>query len=173
MPLNQNVLDERLHFGRLDGSGLYRFGVKTMAAVASEALRRAGVKLEDIDLFIPHQSNARLIEQVSRGLKIPEDKVFVNIHRYANTSAAALPLAMCDAVDAGRLKPGDHVLFATYGAGLTSAGAVVQWAVPTPVKPLPRWHRTWHAFRGAVARVRSAWLRLVHRVDHRLGAGGK
>ena len=117
LPLSQSVLDEGLHFGRMDGAGLYRFGLKTMSAVATEALRRAGIKLDDIDLFIPHQSNARLIEQVSKGLKIPEDKVFVNIHRYANTSAAALPLAMCDAVEAGRLKPGDHVLFATYGAG--------------------------------------------------------
>lgn len=173
IPLSQRVLDEGLHYGRMDGSALYRFGLKTMATTATEALRRAGVKLDDIDLFIPHQSNARLIEVVSKGLKIPEDKVYVNIQRYANTSTAALPLAMCDAVEEGRLKPGDHVLFATYGAGLAFAGAVVQWAVPAPVKPLPGWHRGWHAVRGALARLRSWWLRVIHRVDHSLGAGGR
>jgi hypothetical protein len=72
---------------------------------------------------------------------------------------------MCDAVDEGRLKPGDHVLFATYGAGFTWAGAVVQWALPVPVKPLPTWRRTWRGLKGFLARQRTRWWRLIHWVD--------
>ncbi len=169
MPLSQRVLDEGLNFGRMDGAALYRFGTKALAQAVTDALRSAGVTVQDIDLFVPHQSNARLIQQVSSSLKIPEDKVLVNIDRYANTSSAALPLGLCDAVDAGRLKPGDHVVLGTYGAGLTWAGAVVQWAVPTPIKPLPRWRRLLHGLRSLGGRQRSLWRRLQHWLNARSG----
>ncbi|MDP3047344.1 MAG: beta-ketoacyl-ACP synthase III [Chloroflexota bacterium] len=165
LPLNHEVLDQGLQYGRMDGGALYRFGTRAEHTAATEALKHSGLTVEDVDLFIPHQSNARLIQQVASGLKIPPEKVFVNIDRYANTSAAALPLALCDAVDEGRLKPGDHVLLAAYGAGLAWAGAVVQWDVPTPVKPLPGLRRAWHAILGFVARQRTRLLRLSHWLD--------
>ncbi len=156
--LSHEVIDQGLQFGRMDGGALYRFGLRAENTAASEALKRSGLTVDDVDLFIPHQSNARLIQQVAAGLKIPMEKVFVNIDRYANTSAAALPLALCDAVAEGRLKPGDHVLLATYGAGLAWAGAVVQWDLLTPVKPLPRWRRIWLGIRGFLARQRARLL---------------
>lgn len=169
MPLTQRVLDEGHNFGHMDGPALYRFGTKALAQAVTESLRAAGVSLDDIDLFVPHQSNARLIQQVSAALKIPEEKVLVNIDRYANTSAAALPLGLCDAVEAGRLKPGDHVVLGTYGAGLTWAGAVVQWAVPTPVKPLPQWRRIFHGVRALGGRQRTLLRRLGHWLNRRRG----
>jgi 3-oxoacyl-[acyl-carrier-protein] synthase-3 len=169
LPLSQRVLDEGLNFGRMDGAALYRFGSKALAQAVTDALRNAGVSLADIDLFVPHQSNARLIQQVAATLKIPDEKVLVNIDRYANTSAAALPLGLCDAVEAGRLKPGDHVVLGTYGAGLTWGGAVIQWAVPTPVKPLPRWRRILHGARSLGGRQRTLWRRVQHWLDRRRG----
>jgi 3-oxoacyl-[acyl-carrier-protein] synthase III len=169
LPLNREVLDQGLQFGRMDGGALYRFGLRAEHTAASEALKRSGLTVADVDLFIPHQSNARLIQQVASSLKIPPEKVYVNIERYANTSAAALPLALCDAVDEGRLKPGDHVLMAAYGAGLAWAGAVVEWELPTPVKPLPRWRRAWLGALGFVARQRTRLLRLSHWLDRQGG----
>jgi 3-oxoacyl-[acyl-carrier-protein] synthase-3 len=169
LPLTHEALDQGFQYGRMDGGALYRFGARAEHTAATEALKRSGLTVEDVDLFIPHQSNARLIQQVASGLKIPPEKVFVNIDRYANTSAAALPLALCDAVDEGRLKPGDHVLLATYGAGLAWAGAVVQWNLPTPLKPLPRWRRAWRGLRALVARQRARLLRLSHWLDSQGG----
>jgi 3-oxoacyl-[acyl-carrier-protein] synthase III len=165
LPLNRDVLDKGLQFGRMDGAALYRFGLRAEHTAATEALKRSGLAVDDVDLFIPHQSNGRLIQQVASGLKIPPEKVFVNIDRYANTSAAALPLALCDAVSEGRLKPGDHVLLAAYGAGLAWAGAVVRWDLPTPVKPLSGLRRAWLGVRGLVARLRTRFLRLSHWLD--------
>ena len=173
LPVSQEVLDKKLQYGRMDGASMYRFGLKAIAQATKEALRQANVTLEEIDLFIPHQSNARLIQQAVQNLKISPEKVFVNVDRYANTSSAALPLAICDAVEAGRLHPGDHVLFATFGAGLTWAGAVFQWAVPKPTRPLPPWHRAWHALRDTLSALHSLWLRLVHWWDARWGENGK
>jgi 3-oxoacyl-[acyl-carrier-protein] synthase-3 len=165
LPLTHDALDQGLQYGRMDGGALYKFGTRAEHTAASEALKRSRLTVEDVDLFIPHQSNARLIQQVASGLKLPPEKVYVNIDRYANTSAAALPLALCDAVDEGRLKPGDHVLLATYGAGLAWAGAVVQWDLPTPLKPQPRWRRAWHGVRAFVARQRGRLLQLSHWMD--------
>jgi 3-oxoacyl-[acyl-carrier-protein] synthase-3 len=163
LPLTQNVLDNKQQFCHMDGAGMYRFGMKALHKTVTEALKSAHMTMDDIELFIPHQSNARLIQQACAALHIPLEKAFINVDRYSNTSTAALPLAICDAVEAGRLRPGDHVLFATFGAGLTWAGAVLQWAVPAPIKPLPVWHRAWHAVRRGLAALRSRWLRLVRR----------
>lgn len=171
LPLSQDVLDKGLQYGHMDGGAMYRFGLKAIAQATKEALRKANVTLDEIDLFIPHQSNARLIQQAVQNMKLSPEKVFINVDRYANTSTAALPLAICDAVEAGRLHPGDHILFATFGAGLTWAGAVFQWAVPKPVRRLTPWHRAWHGLRDTLAALHSLWMRLVHGVDKFLGGG--
>jgi len=171
LPLSQEVLDKKLHYGRMDGGAIYRFGLKVLHQAALDAVRQAGLRLQDIDLFIPHQSNARLIQQAGQSLRLPQEKVFINVDKYANTSSAALPIALCDAVAEGRLKPGDRVLLVTFGAGLTWAGAVLQWMAPKPVKPLPLWRRLLRALRKAMVALRSWWLRLVHAYDRLRGQG--
>ncbi len=155
----------------MQGRAVYRFATRVMGRAAERALRRAGLSVEDIDLFVPHQANLRIIESAARHLKLPMEKVYVNIHRYGNTSAASIPVACCEAVEEGRLKPNDTVVMVGFGAGLTWAAAVVQW----PKEPgrrarsKPQSARSW--LRGQRARLLSMRHRVGHQVDELLEAG--
>ena len=93
-----------------------------------EALALAGLRLEDVDLFVPHQANARIIEAVAKRLGLDRSKVFVDIDRFGNTSAASIPIALCDAVAQGRVRHGDTLAFAAFGGGMTWGAAVVEWS---------------------------------------------
>jgi hypothetical protein len=127
-------------------------------------LRKARLTIEDIDLFIPHQTNATLIRQVAERLHVPECKTFVNVAHYANISAAAIPVSLCDAIQAGRIQPGNRLLITVSGAGLTAASLVWQWS-PPPQKPMPFVKRFLHALRDAQAAFSSRLFRLEHRLD--------
>ncbi len=98
------------HFIRMEGKETYRFATRTLASTALESIRRSGLEPSDIDLFIPHQANIRIIEAVAKGLDLPMEKMFVNLDRYGNTSAASVPIALAEAVNEGRVKVGDHVV---------------------------------------------------------------
>ena len=100
---------------------------KTMATTALESIRRSGLQPSDIDLFIPHQANLRIIEAISEYLELPMDRFFVNVDRYGNTSAASIPIALDEARRAGRIKTGDLTLLVAFGAGLTYGSALVRW----------------------------------------------
>src|SRR3954451_8222196 len=103
-----------------------------MATTALTAVRKAGLDASDIDLFIPHQANIRIIEAVAKGLDLPMDRMFVNLDRYGNTSAASVPIALAEAVDSGRVAVGDHVGLVAFGAGFTSGAVAIEWtADPT------------------------------------------
>ena len=115
------------HFLRMEGKETYRFATKTMANVALASIRRAGIAPNDVDLFIPHQANIRIIEAVAKGLGLPMSRMFVNLDRYGNTSAASVPIALAEAVDEGRLQVGDHVVMVAFGAGFTSGAVTLQW----------------------------------------------
>lgn len=154
-----------MQYGRMDGRGVFRYGLRSMTRMGQVALAKARLTIDDIDLFIPHQTNLQLIQQVAQKLHVPDAKVFVNMARYANISSAALPVSLCDAIEQGRIKPGDRLLITTFGGGLTSAGLVWQWSQPLPLKPMPFVKRFWHALRDAQAAFRSRLFRLEHRVD--------
>jgi 3-oxoacyl-[acyl-carrier-protein] synthase-3 len=111
----------------MNGSEVYRFAVRILGDSAAEALEKAGLHRDDISLFVPHQANTRIIDSVAKRLELDRDKVYLNIDRYGNTSAASIPIALCEAIDAGRVQEGDNLLFVAFGAGLTSAAAVVRW----------------------------------------------
>ncbi len=115
------------HFVRMEGNQTYRFATKTMATTALDSIRQSGLQPDDIDLFIPHQANFRIIEAVAKGLDLPMDKMFVNLDRYGNTSAASVPIALAEAVNEGRVKVGDHVTMVAFGAGFTSGAVTVEW----------------------------------------------
>jgi 3-oxoacyl-[acyl-carrier-protein] synthase-3 len=115
------------HFIRMEGNQTYRFATKTMATTALESIRKAGLQPSDIDLFIPHQANIRIVEAVAKGLDLPMDKMFVNLDRYGNTSAASVPIALAEAVNGGRVKVGDHVVLVAFGAGFTSGAVTIEW----------------------------------------------
>lgn len=112
---------------RMNGPEVFRRAVTTMGEAAARTLEDAGLSLDDIDLFIPHQANVRIIDAAARRLGLPESKVFVNIASYGNTSAATIPVALTEALEEGRVGPGSIVVFAAFGAGLSWAAAVLRW----------------------------------------------
>jgi 3-oxoacyl-[acyl-carrier-protein] synthase III len=125
-PLSQKTLDERRQYLRMDGQEVFKFAVRTLAASLKRTVYQAGLTPDDIDLYIPHQANARIIEAAARQMRVPPEKFYINLDHYGNTSAASVPLAMVEAIQEGRLKEGDKVAMCAFGAGLTWASAVVQ-----------------------------------------------
>ena len=115
------------HYVRMEGNQTYRFATKTMATTALESIRRSGLEPADVDLFIPHQANVRIIEAVAKGLDLPMDKMFVNLDKYGNTSAASVPIALSEAVNEGRVAIGDNVTIVAFGAGFTSGAVTIEW----------------------------------------------
>ncbi len=115
------------HFIRMEGKETYRFATKTLASSALAAIQRAGLRPDEIDLVIPHQANIRIIEAVAKGLGFPMERIFVNLDRYGNTSAASVPLALAEAVDSGRVKVGDRIVLVAFGAGFTSGAVALEW----------------------------------------------
>ena len=119
---------------RMEGQEVFKRAVTKMGESSAISLEKAGLDLEDVDLLIPHQANVRIIDATARRLGIDSSKVFVNIHSYGNTSAATIPVALAEAVEQGRIRPGDNIVFAAFGGGLTWASAVLRWG--TRVEPL-------------------------------------
>jgi 3-oxoacyl-[acyl-carrier-protein] synthase III len=126
VPIDIAVLDERNHLVKMAGREVFKHAVRSMADAADQALVRAGLTSEDIDLLIPHQANMRIIEATAKYANIPMDKVFVNVDRYGNMSSATLPVALDEAFEQGRIKPGSNVLMVAFGAGFTWASAVIR-----------------------------------------------
>ena len=127
VPMDIAVLDERQHLVKMAGREVFKAAVRSMAEAADQALLRAGLTGDDIDLLIPHQANMRIIEATARYANVPMEKVYVNIERYGNMSSATVPIALDEAVEQGRVKPGDNVLMVAFGAGFTWASGVVKW----------------------------------------------
>jgi 3-oxoacyl-[acyl-carrier-protein] synthase III len=115
------------HFIRMEGRETYRFATKTMATTALESIRKSGLTPDDITLFIPHQANVRIIEAVAKGLDLPMERMYTNVQKYGNTSAASVPIALAEAVNEGRLKVGDNVTIVAFGAGFTSGAVTINW----------------------------------------------
>ena len=115
------------HFIRMEGKETYRFATRTLASTALTAIERAGLEPSDIDLFIPHQANVRIIEAVAKGLDLPMDRMYVNLDRYGNTSAASVPMALAEAVNEGRVAVGDRLVIVAFGAGFTSGAVAIEW----------------------------------------------
>jgi 3-oxoacyl-[acyl-carrier-protein] synthase-3 len=126
-PPNQAMLDERLQFIRMRGNETFKMAVRSLEEVCREVLQAAGLETSDVDWFVPHQANRRIIDAVGDRLGIDGDHSFVNLDRYGNTSSASIPIALDEAVREGKIKPGDVVLMAAFGAGLTWAASVIRW----------------------------------------------
>jgi 3-oxoacyl-[acyl-carrier-protein] synthase-3 len=126
-PASAETVAGKLHYIQMLGADVYKYATRQMADSAVAALKAAGLGVDDVDQFVFHQANLRIIKHVERELGIPEEKVFVNIEKYGNTSAASVPMALVEAVAAGRIKPGDKILMVAFGAGYTAGAAVVEW----------------------------------------------
>jgi len=127
IPATHESVDKRLHYLKMDGNKLFKIAVKSLEESVLETLAFNNIKDCEIDLFIPHQANLRIIQAIAKRLNLPEEKVFVNIHKYGNTSSASIPIALDEANREGRIKEGDMLLFNAFGAGLTWGAALVRW----------------------------------------------
>jgi 3-oxoacyl-[acyl-carrier-protein] synthase III len=126
-PISEKVVCERSHYMKMAGREVFKAAVRAMAEACDEALTRAGVTADQIDLLIPHQANLRIIDATAKHAGIPMSKVMVNLDRYGNTSSASIPLALDQAVAEGRVGPGSLILLVAFGAGFTWGSAVVRW----------------------------------------------
>ncbi len=158
--------NEVLH---MNGREVFRFATRVIDKSAREVMRRAGWTAEEVDVFVPHQANLRIIEAASKSLAIPMDKFFVNIESYGNTSAASIPIALCEAAASGRLKPNDRVVMVGFGGGLTWAAAAVQWHVTA--KPPSRGQRVLSRVGYGAAAIRSRARRIFRRIEDGLMDG--
>lgn len=124
----------------MQGSKVFRYAKKEMKNVAVKAMRKAGIEVEDITLVIPHQANARIIEPVAEELGVSQEQLVVNIDRYGNTSAASIPIALSEAYEQGRLGDETAILMMAFGAGYSSAGAVVEWRKKIEKAEKQKWY---------------------------------
>jgi 3-oxoacyl-[acyl-carrier-protein] synthase-3 len=127
-PTTEETLAKRMHYVHQDGKAVFKFATRKMAEVCVRLLERHGLTGKDLDLFIPHQANLRIINAAVERLEVPMEKVIVNIDEYGNTTAGTIPLAIQTALDEGKLKKGDLVLLASMGAGFSAGATLVRWA---------------------------------------------
>ena len=126
-PSSQKTIAEKQHFIKMEGNQVFKFAVKTMGQASIDVLAKAGLLPEDVDLFIPHQANTRIIEAAAKRLNLPGEKVFVNLAKYGNTSSASVPIALLEAHQRKLIKNGDIIVLVAFGAGLTWASTVMEW----------------------------------------------
>ena len=131
LPTSAETVAERLHYVKQDGQAVFKFAIRNTEEACRRLLDRQGLSAGDIDLFVSHQANRRIIQSAAEKLGLAPEKVIINIERYGNTTAGTIPLALDDAVRAGRLKRGDLVLLASVGAGFTVGAVLLRWGTTT------------------------------------------
>ncbi|MGI9252124.1 MAG: beta-ketoacyl-ACP synthase III [Thermomicrobiales bacterium] len=135
VPESAELFPEIRPYMQMNGQEVFRFAVRVMGDAAAEAVSKAGLTFDEIDMLIPHQANSRIIEAAARRLSLPMEKVLVNLDRYGNTSAASVPIALAEAATAGKLEEGDNLVLVAFGAGLAWAAGVVRWGVAGVPRP--------------------------------------
>ncbi len=160
LPASTETVLEKQHTIHMNGREVFRFATRVIAQATREAVADAQLKMDDIQVVIPHQANLRIIEAAMRALDFPLDQCFVNIERYGNTSTASIPIATCEAIQQGRLQAGDNTVFVGFGAGLTWGAASVRWTGPF----LPHRHISPASYRLWVV-IRSQLLKVVRRIE--------
>jgi 3-oxoacyl-[acyl-carrier-protein] synthase-3 len=126
-PPSEKMVAERMQFLKMKGNETFKVAVRTLEDIARETLAANNFTVKDLDLYVPHQANARILKSVADRLGLPLEKMMLNLDRYGNTSAASIPIALDEAVQAGRIKEGSLVMIAAFGAGLTWASALIRW----------------------------------------------
>jgi 3-oxoacyl-[acyl-carrier-protein] synthase-3 len=149
-------VEKRQHYIQMNGREVFRFATRVMAQATREAVQAAQLTMDDIKYIIPHQANRRIIESAAKQLEIPIERFIINLERYGNTSTASIPIALCEAIEEGRIQPGDRLVMVAFGAGLTWASLVAQWSGPFPTKRkvYPAWYRAWARVSSLLRRFR-------------------
>jgi 3-oxoacyl-[acyl-carrier-protein] synthase-3 len=166
IPTSEQTVQDGLHFMQMNGREVFRFATRVMAQATREAAQRAEFDMEEIDWIIPHQANRRIIETAARNLKLPIEQFIINLERFGNTSTASIPLAAVEAIEAGRVNPGDKIVFVGFGAGLTWGALGVKWTGPLtePEAPLV-WPYRFERLYSVYAQVRSGLLRVIRTIE--------
>lgn len=165
-PISAKTIADRSHFIHMNGREVFRFATRVMANATREAAAKAGLDTDDIDLIVPHQANKRIIESASRKLNLPEERFFLNIDRYGNTSAASIPIALCEAIEQERIRPNNNIVFVGFGAGLTWGATLFEWTlVPAEIST---WDRLRQQLEFRTAALRSGVRRAVRSLEGRL-----
>jgi 3-oxoacyl-[acyl-carrier-protein] synthase-3 len=134
------MIEDKAMYIEMNGREIFKFATRILGEAALQAVERAGLTLDEVDLLIPHQANLRIIELAARHLGLPMEKVVVNLDRYGNTSAASIPIALVEALEEGRIRDGMNICMVGFGGGLTWAAALVRWGQPAqPVE----WPLVW------------------------------
>jgi 3-oxoacyl-[acyl-carrier-protein] synthase-3 len=158
----------RQHAIQMQGRQVFRFATRIMPEASRQVLERAGLSVEDVALFVPHQANDRILQAAAKGLGVPEERMYSNLSRFGNTSAASVPIALCEAIDRDLIKREDVIVCVGFGAGLTWAAATVRWSMPLPAPAPSRRMTFWRQLRYRWAWLRSRVRRLWRLVDARL-----
>jgi 3-oxoacyl-[acyl-carrier-protein] synthase-3 len=130
LPASYETVEREQHYLQMNGREVYKFAVRVIPRAIEEAVQRAGLRLDDVDWFIPHQANIRIIDAAASRLGQPREKFFVNVERFGNTSSASVPVALYEAVRSGRIQPGHLAVLVAFGGGLTWASCALRWSKP-------------------------------------------
>lgn len=166
-PASIETVMANMHTVRMNGREVYRFATRVMVDATKQALQKANIPLTELDMLVPHQANARIIDYAAKALNLPPEKVVKNLDRYGNTSSASIPLALVEAIEDKRVNPGDHLVFVGFGGGLSWGACALEWTEPT-IK------RATTPQRAAQSRLRYQWAHVKsfgHRVLRRVDAG--
>jgi 3-oxoacyl-[acyl-carrier-protein] synthase III len=128
-PASHETVDQRLHYVKQDGQTVFKFAVRNTGEICERLLKRHNLTGHDLDLFVSHQANKRIIMSAAERIGMPEEKVVINIDKFGNTTAATIPLALNDAVESGHLKKGHLILLTSVGAGFTVGSVLVRWGI--------------------------------------------
>ncbi len=155
VPITVESLAQGLQYLHMDGRLVYRFATGALADAAEQAAQKAGWKMAEVDRIIPHQANLRIIAAAAKKMGLPMERFVVNLQEYGNTSAASVPIALCEAVKTGLVRPGDRLVLVGFGAGLTWASVALRWRLAADEVPAPRLRslRRWSAYRWAQLRT--------------------
>jgi 3-oxoacyl-[acyl-carrier-protein] synthase III len=126
-PASQLTIEQRMHYIKMKGNETFKVAVRTLEDIALKTLEENNIDPSSLSLLIPHQANLRIIQATAERLKVPMDKVIINLDKYGNTSAASIPIALDEALQSGRIKTGDYILLEAFGGGLTWASALIKW----------------------------------------------
>ncbi len=164
-PTSLETVMANMHFVKMNGREVYRFATRVMVDAIKQALQKANLPLAELDLLIPHQANTRIIDYAAKALQLPPSKVFVNLEKYGNTSAASIPIALVEAIEDKRVNPGDHLVFVGFGAGLSWGACALEWTEPTIKRITTPQRAAQSKLRYGWANVKSMGHRVLRRVD--------
>jgi 3-oxoacyl-[acyl-carrier-protein] synthase-3 len=170
-PATPETTSNGMHYLQMDGRKVFRFATRIVPQALREVLESAELSLDHLELVIPHQANQRIIEASAQRLGLPVERFYTNLEHYGNTCAASIPIALCEALDAGLVQAGDHLVLVGFGAGLTWGAAILEWGQLWPAPPVARRRRLilwlryrWAPVRSGLRRLRRALGALLQRM---------